>query len=137
MAQKLTGKRAGRSDGAKVSKLDMIALGLGDLGYSLVSCTVATYIVSFGTMALPGMGASFATLMGIAVGIAVICDAISDPIMGYISDHFNSKIFGKRHLFMLIGLLGMMATAIAVWYVPYQTLGTVEHSSGLRFSLFF
>lgn len=125
MAQKLTVKRAGRSDGAKVSKLDMIALGLGDLGYSLVSCTVATYIVSFGTMALPGMGASFATLMGIAVGIAVICDAISDPIMGYISDHFNSKIFGKRHLFMLIGLLGMMATAIAVWYVPYQTLGTV------------
>lgn len=106
----------------KVSLLDMLALGLGDLGYSLVSCTVATYIVSFGTMALPGMGTGFATLMGIAVGIAVIFDAISDPIMGYISDKFNSKIFGKRHLFMLIGLIGMMASAIAVWYVPYQSM---------------
>ncbi len=124
MAKKLFAKRTKADSGAKVSKLDMIALGLGDLGYSLVSCTVATYIVSFGTMALPGMGASFATLMGIAVGIAVIFDAISDPIMGFISDHFNSKIFGKRHLFMLVGLIGMMATAIAVWYVPFRTLGT-------------
>lgn len=109
----------------RVSKLDMISLGLGDLGYSLVSCTVATYIVSFGTMALPGIGDGFATLMGIAVGIAVIFDAISDPIMGFISDNFNSKIFGKRHLFMLIGLIGMMASATAVWYVPYETLGMV------------
>ena len=52
--------------GKKVSKLDMIALGVGDFGYSIVSCTVATYIVSFGTMALPGVGVGFATLMGIA-----------------------------------------------------------------------
>lgn len=125
MAHNLFAKRARkRSGGAKVTKLDMIALGLGDLGYSLVSCTVATYIVSFGTMALPGLGKGFATLMGIAVGIAVICDAISDPIMGYISDRFNNKTFGKRHLFMLIGLLGMMATSVAVWYVPYSSLGT-------------
>lgn len=122
--QKVFAKRARKSSGGKVTKLDMIALGLGDLGYSLVSCTVATYIVSFGTMALPGLGQGFATLMGIAVGIAVICDAISDPIMGYISDHFNNKTFGKRHLFMLIGLLGMMATSVAVWYVPFEALGT-------------
>lgn len=117
-----------------VSKLDMIALGLGDLGYSLVSCTVATYIVSFGTMALPGLGANFATLMGIATGIAVVCDAISDPIMGYLSDKFKSKIFGRRHLFMLIGLIGMMISSIAVWCVPFRTLGTV--GTFLYFTLF-
>lgn len=117
-----------------VSKLDMIALGLGDLGYSLVSCTVATYIVSFGTMALPGLGANFATLMGIATGIAVVCDAISDPIMGYLSDKFKSKIFGQRHLFMLIGLIGMMISSIAVWCVPFRTLGTV--GTFLYFTLF-
>ena len=111
--------------GKKVSKLDMIALGIGDFGYSIVSCTVATYIVSFGTMALPGVGVGFATLMGIATGIAVIFDAISDPIMGYISDNFNSKIFGKRHLFMLIGLIGMMASAVAVWYVPYGQMSDI------------
>ncbi len=117
-----------------VTLLDMLALGFGDLGYSLVSCTVATYIVSFGTMALPGVGATFATLMGIATGIAVVCDAISDPIMGYISDKFKSKMFGKRHLFMLIGLIGMMASAIAVWYVPYK--GMSDIGIFLYFALF-
>ncbi len=111
--------------GTRVRKLDMVALGLGDFGYGLISSTVATYITTFGTMALPGVGERgfTAALMGIAVGIAVIFDAISDPIMGFISDHFNSKVFGKRHLFMLIGLIGMMATALAVWYIPYETMG--------------
>lgn len=118
-------KKSLASAKGRVSLLDMLALGLGDLGYSLVSCTVATYIVSFGTMALPGVGASFSVLMGIATGIAVVCDAISDPIMGYISDKFKSKRFGKRHLFMLIGLIGMMATALAVWYVPYKNMSDI------------
>ncbi len=110
--------------GTKVRKIDMIALGLGDFGYGLVSSTVATYITSFGTMALPGVSEKgfTALLMGIAVGIAVIFDAISDPIMGFVSDRFKSRIFGKRHLFMLVGLLGMMATGLAVWYVPFQSL---------------
>lgn len=110
--------------GTKVRKIDMLALGMGDFGYGLVSSTVATYITSFGTMALPGVNEKgfTALLMGIAVGIAVIFDAISDPIMGFVSDHFRSKVFGKRHLFMLVGLIGMMATGLAVWYVPYQSM---------------
>lgn len=118
------GKIKLKTSSGKVSKLDMIALGLGDFGYGLVSSTVATYITSFGTMALPGVSdiGFTATLMGIAVGIAVVFDAVSDPIMGYISDHFKSKIFGKRHLFMLVGLLGMMVTALAVWYIPFQKM---------------
>lgn len=113
-----------RVTSSKVSILDMIALGMGDFGYGLVSSTVATYITSFGTMALPGVDriGFTATLMGIAVGIAVIFDAVSDPIMGYLSDHFKSKIFGKRHLFMIVGLIGMMATGLAVWYVPYESM---------------
>lgn len=123
-------KLVDNAGGKKVSILDMLALGIGDFGYSIVSCTVATYIVSFGTMALPGVGTGlklidFSVLMAIAVGIAVVCDAISDPIMGYISDNFHSKKFGKRHLFMLIGLIGMMGTALAVWYVPYQNMGAI------------
>ena len=108
-----------------VRNVDMLALGIGDLGYSIVSSTVATYIVSFGTMALIGVGQNFATLMAIAVGIAVIFDAISDPIVGYLSDRFKSGVFGKRHLFMIIGLIGMMGSAIAIWFVPYQSMSDI------------
>lgn len=97
-----------------VKKSHMIALGLGDLGYSLVSCTVATYIMTFGTMAIGLSG----TLMGIAIAIGTVFDAISDPIVGYLSDNSKNRTFGKRHLFMLIGLIGMMATSIFIWYIP-------------------
>ena len=117
-------KGSAKVGSSKVRKIDMIALGLGDFGYGLVSSTVATYITSFGTMALPGVSdiGFTALLMGIAVGIAVLFDAVSDPIMGNLSDNFRSKIFGKRHLFMLVGLIGMMATGLAVWYLPYQNM---------------
>ncbi len=92
----------------------IFALGFGDLGYSLVSCTVSTYIMVYGTM-VAGVSP---LLMGIAVAIGTIFDAISDPIVGYLSDNMRNKIFGKRHLFMLIGLIGLMATSMYVWYVP-------------------
>lgn len=105
-----------------VRNMDMLALGIGDLGYSMISGSVATYIVSFGTMALIGVGENFAALMAIAVGIAVIFDAISDPIVGYLSDRYRNKVFGKRHLFMLIGLVGMMLCALAIWLIPYREM---------------
>lgn len=97
-----------------VKKSHMMALGFGDLGYSLVSGTVATYIMSFGTMVvgLPGY------LMGIAISLGTIFDAVSDPIIGYLSDNTKNKLFGKRHLWMLIGLIGLMATSIFIWYIP-------------------
>ncbi len=101
-----------------VKNSHMIALGLGDLGYSLISCTAATYIASFAELALNAR----ATLMGIAIAIGVIIDAISDPIVGYWSDNFKNKIFGKRHLFILIGLIGMMLTSVFIWNIPYEII---------------
>lgn len=97
-----------------IKKSHMAALGLGDFGYSMVSCTVATYIMTFGTMAIGLSG----TLMGIAIAIGTVFDAISDPIVGYLSDNSKIKIFGKRHLWMIVGLVGLMATSIFIWYVP-------------------
>lgn len=97
-----------------VKKSHMMALGFGDLGYSLVSCTVATYIMTFGTMAIGLSG----TLMGIAIAIGTIFDAISDPLVGYLSDNSKNRVFGKRHLWMLIGLIGMMGTSMFIWYIP-------------------
>ncbi|NLL56670.1 MAG: MFS transporter [Clostridiales bacterium] len=97
-----------------VKKSHMVALGLGDLGYSLVSGTVATYIMAFGTMVVGLSGA----LMGIAIAIGTIIDAISDPIVGHLSDNSKNRIFGKRHLWILIGLIGLMATSVFIWYVP-------------------
>lgn len=93
-----------------------LAMGLGDFGYSLISCTAATYIMTFGTMAVGVSG----TLMGIAVAIGTFFDAISDPIVGYISDNSRNRFFGKRHGFMLFGLILLVMTGVILWAVPLE-----------------
>lgn len=93
-----------------------MALGVGDFGYSLISCTVATYIMTFGTMAVGVSG----TLMGIAIAIGTFFDAASDPIIGYISDNSRNRFFGKRHGFMLFGLILLILTSIFIWSVPAE-----------------
>lgn len=42
------------------------------------------------------------TLAGLAVTIAIFSDAITDPLMGAISDRFKSRL-GRRHPFMFVG----------------------------------
>ncbi|MDD4315769.1 MAG: MFS transporter [Clostridia bacterium] len=91
-----------------------LAMGVGDFGYSLISCTVATYIMAFGTMAVGVSG----TLMGIAIAIGTIFDAVSDPIVGYLSDNTKNKFFGKRFGFMLFGLIGLIVCSIFIWAIP-------------------
>ena len=97
----------------KISKREKFYYGVGNLGYSTVSSTLSNFIMFFGTSVLGVSG----TLVGIAVSISVLWDAISDPIIGYYSDNLNSSI-GKRHPYMLIGVLGMCAINLIVWLVP-------------------
>ncbi len=91
-----------------------IALGVGDFGYSLISSTVATYIMTFGTMAVGVSG----TIMGIAIAIGTIFDALSDPIVGYLSDNSKNRFFGKRFGFMLFGLIFLVIASIFIWAIP-------------------
>lgn len=67
------------------------------------------FILFFSTvMGLP------ATLVGSAIFITLIIDAITDPIMGGISDEWRSKIWGRRHLFML---LSAVPTGLGLWFI--------------------
>ena len=54
------------------------------------------------------MGLS-ATLAGLAITIALFCDAITDPLIGSWSDRFRSRL-GRRHLFMFAAPLPVMAS---------------------------
>ena len=61
-------------------------------------------------------------LVLIATTIAIIIDAISDPIMGQISDNFRSKKWGRRHGFMVLGMLPT-AIGLALLFSPPAGLG--------------
>ncbi|MDO9593288.1 MAG: MFS transporter, partial [Erysipelotrichaceae bacterium] len=73
--------------------------GLGNFGYGVISQVVASYLMFYATAVLGINGA----LVGMIVSLGVIWDAVSDPIMGYLSDQTRSKRFGRRHLYLWIG----------------------------------
>lgn len=91
---------------------------LGEGANSLVMNSVSTFAMLYYTQAL-GLNPVYA---GFAMSIAVFWDAISDPIMGYITDHTRSR-FGRRHPYILIGGLFMAVLLYAIWAVPsiFQT----------------
>ena len=88
--------------------------GIGNLGYSVVSQTITNFFMFFGTSVLRVPG----SLVGLAIALATVCDAISDPIVGYMSDNKKLGTFGFRNGYMLIGVLGITAINILVWSVP-------------------
>ena len=97
-----------------LKKTEKFFYGMGNLGYGVISQTYNNLIMFFGTAVIGISG----TLMGIAVAISVLWDAITDPIIGYLSDRQKSPLFGRRHGFMLLGFVGMAIFNIFIWSVP-------------------
>jgi glycoside/pentoside/hexuronide:cation symporter, GPH family len=93
---------------------DKVGYGIGNLSIGIAMQVVGTYLVFFSTVILgiPGY------LVGLAVGFSVFWDAITDPLMGYISDITHSKTFGRRHLYLIIGSLGVSLTIFLMWIIP-------------------
>lgn len=97
--------------------------GLGDFGFSLVTNTIASFFMFFGT-AVCGVSGS---LMGVAYSIATIWDAITDPIVGYLSDRKRSTMFGRRHWYIYLSIFGMAIVNVFLWNVP------IDGSVALKF----
>jgi len=58
-----------------------------------------------------------ARLVGVAIIVALIIDAISDPIVGYWSDNLHSR-WGRRHPFMLFAALPVALSYFLLWNPP-------------------
>ena len=61
-----------------------------------------------------GLSASWASL---ALGVSLVVDAVSDPLVGGWSDNFRSR-FGRRHLFMLAAILPTSLSFYALFHPP-------------------
>ena len=95
------------------STLDMWNYASGEIANSLVSNTIFGFAMLFYTDAL-GLSPMLA---GIAMSVAIFWDAITDPLMGHISDNTRSR-FGRRHQYMLFGGIAMVLAFFFVWAVP-------------------
>lgn len=67
----------------------------------------------------------FSNVVGVGEGwiiaattIAIFFDAVSDPLMGQISDNYRSKSWGRRHLFMAIGIIPTVIGLICLFSPP-------------------
>ncbi|MEL6862564.1 MAG: MFS transporter [Pseudomonadota bacterium] len=58
-----------------------------------------------------------AVLVVLAMGIALVLDAVSDPVVGYWSDNWRSK-YGRRHPFMYATLVPVAIAYFLVWNPP-------------------
>jgi GPH family glycoside/pentoside/hexuronide:cation symporter len=55
--------------------------------------------------------------VGAGIMLALVLDAISDPIVGYASDHLHSR-WGRRHPFMYASALPVMVAYFLLWNPP-------------------
>lgn len=102
--------------GQKTSKTplsEIIAYASGDGAFSLTMNGIWAFSLLFYTQAL-GLDHKLA---GLALSIAVFWDAITDPVMGYISDHTRSR-FGRRHPYILIGGILLAVSFYFLWAIP-------------------
>ncbi|MCH2170493.1 MFS transporter [Myxococcota bacterium] len=81
-----------------ISRPVKLAYGLGQMGDAIVHFSFETLVFFYYTQVLGVSG----TLAGLAVFVALVFDALSDPLIGSLSDSTRSR-FGRRHPFMFSG----------------------------------
>lgn len=90
-----------------------LAFGIGATGEAATNWIFSGITFFFYNQVL-GLSGS---LTGFAVLIAIIFDAISDPIMGSISDRFKSKL-GRRHPFMFFAPFPIVLAICLMFFPP-------------------
>lgn len=101
----------------KLKTANCIAYGLGDMygggSFFLISAFVMYYLV-----AVVGMSP---ILAGLVPGLGKIWDAVSDPLMGYLSDHTKAKS-GRRRIWFLVGIVPIFISFVLIWLpVPFTS----------------
>ncbi len=91
------------------------------LGYATGQIAESANFVAFDTflffyynqvLGLPG------TLAGLAVAIALVFDAVTDPLVGSLSDGWRGKRFGRRHPFMMASIIPLTLSIYAIFQPP-------------------
>jgi len=100
-------------DDRQVSFPIRVAYGVGAVADGAKNAAFNAFLVLYYTtvLGLPG------TLSGLAIFLALCVDAITDPLVGSISDHFRSR-WGRRHPFMYFAAVPMGLCFYALFAPP-------------------
>jgi len=110
---------------APLSLATKLLYGVGQAAEGLKNGAFGVYLLFYYSQVL-GLGASYA---GIAVGVALVFDAVSDPLAGSVSDRFKSR-FGRRHPFIYASIVPL-AIAFYLLFSPPAGLSQLQLFSWL------
>ncbi len=91
----------------------MISYGLGDAGTGLASTQLGFYLFPFFT----GVAGLPALIAGSLLMVIKVWDAINDPLIGWLSDHTQSR-WGPRLPWMIGAAVPLGISLAAMWWVP-------------------
>lgn len=100
-------------EGQKLSPKVKLGYGVCDLGGNLFFTVIAFLLLNYLTDTV-GLAAGLA---GIAVAIGKIWDAVTDPMVGYLSDRTKSR-WGRRRPYVLFGSFPLFITMIIMFTNP-------------------
>ena len=90
-----------------------IAYGIGSVAFGVKNGAFDYFLLLFYSQVI-GLDAR---LVGLAILVALVVDAISDPIVGYWSDNLRSR-WGRRHPFMYASALPVALSFFMLWNPP-------------------
>lgn len=93
---------------------EKIGFGIGDIGGNALFTIMAFWLMNYLTDTV-GLAAGLA---GIALWGAKIWDAVTDPIMGYISDKTQTR-WGRRRPYLLLGGIIALVSMVVMFYNPH------------------
>ena len=91
--------------------------GSAETGIVAAEVMIQLYLLKFYTSVI-GLAPSLA---GLALALAVVWDAVSDPLMGHISDH-STFSGGKRRIYILVGAL-LLSLTFPTMFITFEIAG--------------
>ena len=96
----------------QLTNFQKISFGLGG-GVNAIKTDFFVFYLGFFYLSVVGLNP---LLTGTAIFLALIFDAINDPLIGSISDRFSSK-FGRRHYLMMVALVPISISYLCL-FIP-------------------
>jgi len=109
----LTTAHARSATGRRPSFGTKLAYGFGSVAYGVKDAGLKYFLLLFYSQVV-GLDSR---LVSLAILVALVFDAISDPIVGYLSDNFRSK-WGRRHPFMYAAAIPVAVSYYFIWAPP-------------------
>ena len=113
----------GEASALQVPRRKRLMWGLGGftdatIVYGIFSLVNAIYVNALGVNAV---------LVGLACAVPRLLDAVSDPLVGHLSDNTRSR-WGRRRPWLLTGILISAVSGLLLWNAPLSKNAVPPHT---------